>query len=791
MSKIVHLVFALSVFFNVFTFAQETELKSLLEITKNKGGICLILGAKDLVVSEYLAKSNSLYVQIIQPDFKTAAEWGKVAANSLNRENIGIRNSNFDPEHYSSNLFNLIIIEDNASIEKIKLAEIYRILVPNGSVAFKQITNEFETENSTLKMEKLSSGKYKVILQKPVLPAPEWKVCDSLKWRVGSRGRGEFADIILKDGTIEYADRYENQGDLTVPDGRKIVRDAYNGRLIKSEKLGEPKPVWYAPSVAKAVWLNKQAPKMEWVERGTGEGFLSKKTATDNKLDLPYFGGHCYKPTQLGKFILYHHNIWVNTETNERTYPLFVHPYCQFGHVPGNGMIYNWPGSKPNVLAGITALAPTDIPFNQEVGGKLIKNYRELPTKLEVEDAADWPMFRGNPSRGNSGVATPGENPVKAWEINLGVGEKEYGLMSGERTGLTQAVSAYGLAVVADISAQRIVAVDVKDGKTRWVYHVGSRVDFPPTLYNGLCLFAAKDGWVYCLDAKNGALIWKLLIAPQERFIGGQEKLESLWPTRSDVLIVNDIAYACAGFGFAIQGGVRGVAFKPATGEIIWSKCYFTQVKNDGHGVGIADVYSWSTWNGRGILKMGFNNIDVTTGTANMDMRSALCGHNAFDEYQGVGNGLSRVMEDLSGYVMRDNRVNGRAMAYDSDLSVAFTVSWGGVSWETYNQKKEPAKLNIYAAKDPKTPLWKSPDIELVADDLVMTPQYIYVVGHYSRVKKDSEIWVMSREDGKVLQTIPVNGFPTYFGMSAAGNNLFVSTREGKLICYRKTEESK
>lgn len=185
---------------------------------------------------------------------------------------------------------------------------------------------------------------------------------------------------------------------------------------------------------------------------------------------------------------------------------------------------------------------------------------------------------------------------------------------------------------------------------------------------------------------------------------------------------------------------------------------------------------------------MGFNNIDVKTGDANTDMRNALCGKLSFDEYQGVGNGLSRVMEDLSGYVMSDSKVNGRAITYDNELSVAFTVGWGGVSWETLNQKKEPSKLNIYAAKDHKSPLWKSPDIELVVDDLVLTPQYIYAVGHYSRIKKDSEIWVMSREDGKVLNTIPVNGFPTYFGMSAAGNNLFVSTREGKLICYQKKD---
>jgi len=31
-----------------------------------------------------------------------------------------------------------------------------------------------------------------------------------------------------------------------------------------------------------------------------------------------------------------------------------------------------------------------------------------------------------------------------------------------------------------------------------------------------------------------------------------------------------------------------------------------------------------------------------------------------------------------------------------------------------------------------------------------------------------------------------VDGFPAFNGMSVAGNRLFVATREGRLICYRK-----
>jgi outer membrane protein assembly factor BamB len=54
--------------------------------------------------------------------------------------------------------------------------------------------------------------------------------------------------------------------------------------------------------------------------------------------------------------------------------------------------------------------------------------------------------------------------------------------MSADRDGLTQPIVAYGMVYVADIFAQRIVALDARDGREKWVYHVGSRVDFPPTI---------------------------------------------------------------------------------------------------------------------------------------------------------------------------------------------------------------------------------------------------------------------------------------------------------------------
>jgi hypothetical protein len=423
--------------------------------------------------------------------------------------------------------------------------------------------------------------------------------------------------------------------------------------------------------------------------------------------------------------------------------------------------------------------------FTSEASGKVLQKFASAP-RAEATTASDWPMFRANPARGNACAATPGDKPVKAWEIKLGLGTKPYGIMCGERTGLTQPVCAYGLVVVSDMDAERVVAVNAADGKTKWSFHVGSRVDFSPSLYNGLCLFAARNGWVYCVNAQTGELVWRLLAAPRERLIGWQEKLGNLWPMRCDVLVVDGIGYAAAGLGTTVQGGITVLAFKVETGETLWTQCYNDDQKM-AERIFTADLFTRTVWQNRPFLKMGACTIDAATGKRSPDMQGGLAPN--FDGYLDIGNSLSRTGADIAGRVMGDRRVSGRIVAFDDNLSVGHNMVGGAVTFESFGENKNKGiamPLNLYAKKDPKEKdyLWKSPDIELVADDIVITPQFVYCVGHYQRIKKDPELWVLSREDGKVLNTIPVDGYPAFMGMSAAGKRLYVATREGKLLCY-------
>jgi hypothetical protein len=125
---------------------------------------------------------------------------------------------------------------------------------------------------------------------------------------------------------------------------------------------------------------------------------------------------------------------------------------------------------------------------------------------------------------------------------------------------------------VAAPDLHRVVALDAASGKRLWSYTAGGRLDGPPTIHQDLCLFGAHDGWVYCLTATDGRLLWRLRAAPREGRILAYGQMESPWPVVSSVLVEQDLAYVAAGRHPTSDGGIRVLAIRPRSGEIVWEK---------------------------------------------------------------------------------------------------------------------------------------------------------------------------------------------------------------------------
>jgi len=102
----------------------------------------------------------------------------------------------------------------------------------------------------------------------------------------------------------------------------------------------------------------------------------------------------------------------------------------------------------------------------------------------------------------------------------------------------------------------RVVCLDSGTGQIRWQFFAEGPVRLSPTVVGEKLLFGSDDGFVYCLNAGDGTLRWKFRLGPTDRRVPGNERIMSVWPVRTGVLVEDDTAYFCAGL-FPTQGAYQ------------------------------------------------------------------------------------------------------------------------------------------------------------------------------------------------------------------------------------------
>jgi len=241
---------------------------------------------------------------------------------------------------------------------------------------------------------------------------------------------------------------------------------------------------------------------------------------------------------------------------------------CLYGVLPANGLTYApphncacYPEAK---LYGFNALAPaasSPVPLEPSNAPSRFEKGPAYGAAVEEIPAAksDWPTFRHDPARSGYSSEPLPEELRRSWENHLG----------GRLSALT---IAGGRVYVAQIDQHTIHALDERDGSLKWSYTTGGRVDSPPTYWKGRVVFGSADGWVYCLRASDGELIWRFRAAPADRRTMAFEQIESVWPVHGSVLIQNGTAAFVAGRSTFLDGGLLFYKLDVPTGKVLVEK---------------------------------------------------------------------------------------------------------------------------------------------------------------------------------------------------------------------------
>jgi outer membrane protein assembly factor BamB len=244
----------------------------------------------------------------------------------------------------------------------------------------------------------------------------------------------------------------------------------------------------------------------------------------------------------------------------------WVRGTCQYGTLPCNGLLYGPPHSCAcyieGKLTGYLALAPKRDaaaasgeapPESRRQTGAALAAAGPVSEAVAVDE---WPTYRGDARRSACTAQTIPAELGQRWEARPG-------------QALTSPIVAGRRVFVADLKTGTVQALDADSGRALWQYTAGGVVDSPPTVAGGRALFGAADGWLYCLDAATGGLVWRFRVAPEDRRIVAFDRVESPWPVHGSVLVDKGSVYAAAGRSSYLDGGIRLCRLGLERGELL------------------------------------------------------------------------------------------------------------------------------------------------------------------------------------------------------------------------------
>ncbi|HUE73164.1 MAG TPA: PQQ-binding-like beta-propeller repeat protein, partial [Pirellulaceae bacterium] len=160
----------------------------------------------------------------------------------------------------------------------------------------------------------------------------------------------------------------------------------------------------------------------------------------------------------------------------------------------------------------------------------------------------DWPQWRYDSQRS---AASPDELPAKLslhWARELPPLVPAWPDQPKMQFDAAYEPIVVGQRLIAGSSHDdSVTAYDTRTGRELWTFFADGPVRFAPLAWEDRIYFVSDDGYLYCLNADDGSLVWRFRGGPSDRKILGNERMISTWPARGAPVIADGTIYFAAG----------------------------------------------------------------------------------------------------------------------------------------------------------------------------------------------------------------------------------------------------
>ena len=453
--------------------------------------------------------------------------------------------------------------------------------------------------------------------------------------------------------------------------------------------------------------------------------------------------------------------------------------------------------------------------------------------------AADWPAYRHDNARTGCTseslsaplvlhwVYVPAYPPRPAWPEPAKRPREGFKLRHRVIFDDAFQVAAVGNLVYFGSSVDnKLHALEAATGKEHWSFFTGGPVRLAPTVWKKRLFVGSDDGFVYCLKADDGGLIWKKRGGPNNERLLGNGRMISRWPIRTGVLVDGGVAYFGAGIfphenvylcavrtedgtllwkndtisqkdayrnGFSPQGYLLAaktqlfvpsgralpVSFERATGRMIFDRKYGWRGEQAGGTVGgtYALLADEQIYTGTQHHLLALEQKTGKTGFAWFPgRRLAVVGNMAY-----MATGRELVAMDRTGFAKASqlrNSLEQKIKALRSSVRRA-----RGDRREQLQQELKAAEKELEQNRQNNiapTVNWRAPS-ECDAE-LVVTANLVFAGGQ-------DQVNALKRDNGKTVWNAKVDGKAR--GLAVANGRLYVSTDKGKIYCFASGKAAK